>query len=39
MTLEDYSRNLKGVNDKADFAPEYIVRSLWFLRACCCFTR
>jgi brefeldin A-resistance guanine nucleotide exchange factor 1 len=26
MTLEDYGKNLKGVNDKADFAPEYIVR-------------
>lgn len=25
MTLEDYSRNLKGVNDNKDFAPEYIV--------------
>jgi hypothetical protein len=25
MTVEDYSRNLKGVNDNKDFAPEYIV--------------
>lgn len=28
MTLEDYSRNLKGVNDNKDFAPEYIVSVL-----------
>lgn len=26
MTLEDYSRNLKGVNDKEDFPQEYLVR-------------
>ena len=26
MTIEDYGRNLKGVNDKEDFSPEYIVR-------------
>lgn len=25
MTVEDYARNLKGVNDNKDFAPEYIV--------------
>ena len=25
MTLEDYARNLKGVNDKADFSIEYMV--------------
>jgi len=28
MTIEDYSRNLKGVNDNKDFAPEYIVSSI-----------
>ena len=33
MTVEDYSRNLKGVNDKADFAPDYIVSILaWISR-------
>lgn len=26
MTIEDYGKNLKGVNDKEDFSPEYIVR-------------
>lgn len=25
MTLEDYGKNLKGVNDNKDFPPEYIV--------------
>lgn len=27
MTLEDYGKNLKGVNNNKDFAPEYIVGS------------
>lgn len=30
MTLEDYARNLKGVNDKADFSIEYMVRLCMF---------
>lgn len=34
MTLEDYMRNLKGVNDGSDFAMDYLVRCLvsviWF---------
>lgn len=25
MTLEDYMRNLKGVNDGSDFAMDYLV--------------
>lgn len=32
MTVEDYSRNLKGVNDNKDFAPEYIVRQVLVTR-------
>ncbi len=28
MTLEDYMRNLKGVNDGSDFAMEYLVRQI-----------
>ncbi|KAF8894409.1 Sec7-like domain is implicated in guanine nucleotide exchange function [Infundibulicybe gibba] len=24
MTIEDYQRNLRGVNDKADFSPEFL---------------
>src|SRR5882757_10994967 len=28
MTIEEYRRNLRGVNDKADFSPEYLV-SFW----------
>jgi brefeldin A-resistance guanine nucleotide exchange factor 1 len=26
MSIEDYMRNLRGVNDKSDFSPEYLVR-------------
>lgn len=26
MTLEDYKRNLKGVNEGADFSAEFLVR-------------
>ena len=26
MTLEDYQRNLRGVNEKTDFSPEFLVR-------------
>lgn len=25
MTVEEYSRNLRGVNDKGNFSPEYLV--------------
>lgn len=25
MTIDDYRRNLRGVNDGADFSPEYLV--------------
>ncbi len=25
MTLEDYTRNLKGVNEGSDFSPEFLV--------------
>lgn len=28
MTIEDYQRNLRGVNDGGNFTPEYLVRSL-----------
>ena len=27
MTIEEYRRNLRGVNDGANFSPEYLVRS------------
>jgi Sec7-like guanine-nucleotide exchange factor len=27
MSVEDYQKNLRGVNDGADFSPEYLVRS------------
>lgn len=27
MTFEDYTKNLKGVNDGADFDPDYMVRA------------
>lgn len=30
MKLEDYRKNLRGVNDKQDFAPEYLVRERSF---------
>lgn len=26
MTIEDYMRNLRGVNDGSDFSPEFLVR-------------
>lgn len=26
MTLEDYSRNLRGINDGGSFSPEFVVR-------------
>jgi brefeldin A-resistance guanine nucleotide exchange factor 1 len=26
MTIEEYRRNLRGVNDGTDFSPEYLVR-------------
>lgn len=26
MTIDDYKRNLRGVNDGKDFDPEYLVR-------------
>jgi len=25
MTIEDYSKNLRGVNDGKDFNPQYLV--------------
>jgi hypothetical protein len=25
MAIEDYQRNLRGVNDGSDFSPEYLV--------------
>ena len=28
MTIEDYSKNLRGVNDGKDFNPQYLVRIL-----------
>ena len=27
MTLEDYSRNVQGINDGESFSPEFVVRS------------
>ena len=26
MSVEDYQRNLRGVNDGSDFSPEFVVR-------------
>lgn len=26
MTLEDYSRNVRGINDGESFSPEFVVR-------------
>ena len=26
MTIDDYKRNLRGVNDGCDFSPEFLVR-------------
>lgn len=28
MTIEDYQKNLRGVNDGVDFSPEFLVCSL-----------
>lgn len=28
MTLEDYSRNVRGINDGENFSPEFVVRFL-----------
>jgi len=28
MTIEDYQRNLRGVNDGSDFSPEYLVSAI-----------
>jgi brefeldin A-resistance guanine nucleotide exchange factor 1 len=25
MTIEDYQKNLRGVNDRTDFSPEFLV--------------
>lgn len=30
MTVEEYSRNLRGVNDKGDFSPEYLVSTDYY---------
>jgi brefeldin A-resistance guanine nucleotide exchange factor 1 len=30
MTIEDYQKNLRGVNDGTDFSPEFVVRTLDF---------
>ena len=27
MTLDDYSRNVRGINDGESFSPEFVVRS------------
>ena len=27
MTIDDYKKNLRGVNDGADFSPEFLVRA------------
>ena len=32
MTIEDYQRNLRGVNDGSDFSSEYLVRDGMHLR-------
>ncbi len=32
MTIEDYQRNLRGVNDGSDFSPEYLVGDGVYLR-------
>ena len=34
MKLEDYRRNLRGVNDRSDFAPEYLVRASYYSIDC-----
>jgi hypothetical protein len=31
MTIEDYQRNLRGVNDGIDFSPEYLVGNGMYL--------
>ena len=35
MTIEDYQRNLRGVNDGSDFSPEYLVGDGVHLRLIC----
>ena len=35
MTIEDYQRNLRGVNDGSDFSPEYLVGDGLHLRLIC----
>jgi golgi-specific brefeldin A-resistance guanine nucleotide exchange factor 1 len=32
MTIEDYQRNLRGVNDGSDFSPEYLVGNFVHLK-------
>jgi len=34
MTIEDYQRNLRGVNDGANFSPEYLVGGFLLLNIC-----
>jgi len=34
MTLEDYSRNLRGINDGESFSPEFVVRFLYHTMGC-----
>ena len=29
MTIEDYQKNLRGVNDGQDFSPEFLVSPSW----------
>ncbi len=33
MTIDDYKRNLRGVNDKRDFDPDYLVSESFSARA------
>ena len=35
MTIEDYQRNLRGVNDGSDFSSEYLVRDRMHPRLIC----
>lgn len=34
MSIEDYQRNLRGVNGDADFLPEYLVGGYLLLKFC-----
>jgi brefeldin A-resistance guanine nucleotide exchange factor 1 len=34
MTIEDYQRNLRGVNDGKDFSNEYLASLLFQVDAC-----